>query len=311
MSRRLILVLLFAGCVPGGCSPEATERQVVADPIDRLPDFPPRLAPLRLAVTPIAGGGTKVAADLLGAYLAEVLGGPVVTVVATSYASLGDRVGRPFDDPRALDLAVFSPLAFVDARSRHDMVPLASASTHGSPTYLGLLVVRADRDDLTELDHLRGTTVAWVDPLSTSGYLFPRALLRHRGHDPTRLFGEDLVVGDHVSAMRAVVDGRAAVAAVSSTYVEHPEVHDVDVRALRVLAKTERIPMDCAVVRADLSRRRAEAVRAALLTLDRHPEHAEPLARAWGFAAFVPYVADRYARIEALRAVEASLETAP
>ena len=304
MRTRRPLAALLAGCLLVSCSPESAERAVAPDPIERLPDVAARPAPLRLAVTPIAGDETQAAADLLGAYLAGALGGPVVTDIAATYATLADRVALPTGDPRAVDLAVLSPLAFVDARARIDLVPLATASTHGSPTYIGLLMVRTDREDLRGLEDLRGTAVAWVHPLSTSGYLYPRALLRHRGLDPNHFFGEERVVGDHVSALRAVAEGRTAMAAVSSTYVVHPEIHDVDLSALRVLAKTERIPMDCAVVRADLSRRRAAAVRDALLALDRHPEHAAPLARAWGFATFVPYAADRYARIEQVRTVE-------
>ncbi len=295
------LVPLALWLVASGCSETPERAPVHADPLERLPDRAPRPGPLRLAVTPIAGDDTQAAADLLGAYLEEALGAPVVTDTARSYATLADRVGRGIDDAEAVDLAFLSPLTFVEARTRVALVPLATASAQGSPTYLGLLMVRADRDDLHTLDDLRGSRVAWVHPLSTSGYLFPRALLRHRGHDPDAFFGTSAFVGDHLSALRAVAEGRADVAAVSSTYIVRPVTHDIDVGKLRVVAKTERLPLDCAVVRADLSKRRAAAIRDALLALDRHPEHSAKIGRVWGLEAFVPYIPDRYARIEHIR----------
>lgn len=307
MKWVLLAAALLAGC-GASSAPEQAE-----DPLACLPDEAPREGPLRVLITPIAGAHTRTAGDLLDRYLEAALKIPVTVAVAESYETLQARLALPPGAEGAADVGVFAPLAFVRALDAIGGAPLACASSDGSPTYVGYLVVRGDRDDLNTLEDLRGRRIAWVDPLSTSGYLYPRALLRWRGHAAEGYFdetprGDGLpFTGDHLSALRAVLEGRADVAAVSSTYVHQPPLlAGIDARALRVVAKTERIPMDCAVARADLSRSLAMRVREALLALGRHPEHAQSLGEYWGFAAFVPYEPSRYARIAEVLATEES-----
>jgi phosphonate transport system substrate-binding protein len=50
----------------------------------------------------------------------------------------------------------------------------------GSISYVSVLVVRAD-SGITGLEQMRGKSLAWADPNSTSGYLIPRFALRKAG----------------------------------------------------------------------------------------------------------------------------------
>ncbi len=50
----------------------------------------------------------------------------------------------------------------------------------GSISYVSVLVVRAD-SGITGLEQMRGKSLAWADPNSTSGYLIPRFALRRAG----------------------------------------------------------------------------------------------------------------------------------
>lgn len=50
----------------------------------------------------------------------------------------------------------------------------------GSISYVSVLVVRAD-SGITSLEQMRGKSLAWADPNSTSGYLIPRFALRRAG----------------------------------------------------------------------------------------------------------------------------------
>lgn len=50
----------------------------------------------------------------------------------------------------------------------------------GSISYVSVLVVRAD-SGITSLEQMRGKSLAWADPNSTSGYLIPRFALRKAG----------------------------------------------------------------------------------------------------------------------------------
>ncbi|MDN3567225.1 phosphate/phosphite/phosphonate ABC transporter substrate-binding protein [Paeniroseomonas aquatica] len=50
----------------------------------------------------------------------------------------------------------------------------------GSISYVSVMVVRAD-SGITSLEQMRGKSLAWADPNSTSGYLIPRFALRKAG----------------------------------------------------------------------------------------------------------------------------------
>src|SRR5437762_13662578 len=55
---------------------------------------------------------------------------------------------------------------------------------------------------------LRGKTIAFVDPASTSGYVYPMVLLMRRGlgrnRDPKTFFREVVFAGSHDAGMRAL-----------------------------------------------------------------------------------------------------------
>jgi len=282
------------------CAPAPGERAAAArDPLAALPKG--EAEALRIAVIPISGGLTDEAIHPLEEYLEGALGVPVHAAAVGSYGALAERLSGAANDPGAADVGVFSPLAYVDARAEQALIPLATATSYGAPTYTGYLITREAPDAAETLEGLAGARVAWVHRLSTSGYLYPRALLRHRGLEPDALFAAQSFAGDHVAALTAVVDGAADAAAVSSSYLRAGrDLPGVDPDTLRVIGKTERIPYDVVVARPGLPRGTAEALRAALLALNRHPAYSEPLTERWGFGGFVAFDATPYARIEEL-----------
>jgi phosphonate transport system substrate-binding protein len=76
----------------------------------------------------------------------------------------------------------------------------------GSISYISVMVVRAD-SGITSLETMRGRSLAWADPNSTSGYLIPRFELREGGIDPEagKFFGRTGFGGGHEQAVVAVV----------------------------------------------------------------------------------------------------------
>ncbi len=136
-----------------------------------------------------------------------ILDRPVRSLRASSYDELLDFIERG----RA-QIAWMSPLLAALAEDRLSLRPLLVASRDGRAEYRAVLFTHA-RSPIRSLDDLAGTTVAWVDRSSGSGYLVPRLMLAAAGHDPLRLFAEELFVGSHEEVLRAVRDGRAAVGA--------------------------------------------------------------------------------------------------
>lgn len=138
--------------------------------------------------------------------------------VALTYALLLDEV---MDG--VVDAAWMPPLLCARVEQHGGRVMLR-AIRGGASTYRGVLFARADR--ALTLDKLQGTTAAWLDQRSMSGYLLPRALLRSRGLIPETLFKREKLLGSHAACVRAVLDGKVDLSATyasaaSTTQVRH------------------------------------------------------------------------------------------
>ncbi|MBL6454865.1 phosphate/phosphite/phosphonate ABC transporter substrate-binding protein [Belnapia sp. T6] len=76
----------------------------------------------------------------------------------------------------------------------------------GSISYISVMVVRAD-SGITSIEQMRGKSLAWADPNSTSGYLIPRFALRQAGIDPEtgKYFSRTGFAGGHEQGVVAVL----------------------------------------------------------------------------------------------------------
>lgn len=144
------------------------------------------------------------------------LGLDVSISVATSYDDL-----RAAIEQRKVDLAWAPP--FVCAAVHPASLAVLKAVRSHSSSYHAALVVQ-ERGPRT-LDGLRDARVAWVDRLSTAGYLLPVAHLREHGHHPEDLFAEEVFTGSYGRALAAVLEGQADLA---SIYVAHPTIEAVE-----------------------------------------------------------------------------------
>lgn len=83
---------------------------------------------------------------------------------------------------------------------------LVAVEKDGSISYRSVIVVRAD-SGISELDQLKGKTLAWADPNSTSGYLIPRFELTqaHINTEPGQYFSKTGFGGGHEQAVVAVL----------------------------------------------------------------------------------------------------------
>lgn len=76
----------------------------------------------------------------------------------------------------------------------------------GTRGYYSILIVKAESPYKT-LDDLRGKSVAFADPVSTSGYIIPMVSLNKAGIDANKFFSSTTFSGGHEQSTLAVLKG--------------------------------------------------------------------------------------------------------
>jgi len=277
------------GCSePIQANKEKTDALAALSPTGAVPPI------VRIGITPSTGEDTGARLQPLVDYLGRAFAVTAEGVTAENYDHLAVLV-----DQQKVEIGIFSPLSYVKALNHQmEALAIATATRNGSPTYLGYLA--ANRADFGErvpmLDEFRGKRIAWVNASSTSGYLYPRAMLYERGIDPDVFFGEQLFAHNHKAALRMVRDGEAELAAAASSFVDpdavaitdEPEGSEAEGHTkFVVVAKTRHIPLDCVVVHKRLQRELGVTLRRALEALVHDPVANERLGETWGLDGFV------------------------
>ncbi len=121
------------------------------------------------------------------------------------------------------DISFMGALPFVIAEKEIGAEVVLSEVYRGAPTYKGRVFVRRE-SGVDNLADLRGKSIAFADPISESGYLYPldtfvKAGLVKRGEDPKSFFGEMYFAGGYQQAMQAMATGLVD-AAGASQYAE-------------------------------------------------------------------------------------------
>ncbi len=229
-------------------------------------------------------------------HLGEVTGRTVKPLKVVDYAALVEalRFGKA-------DLAYLGPKAYVLAKERAGVEPLAQEiPLSGEPSYRGLIVAKAD-SPATSLDDLKGQTFAFVDPNSTSGYLVPLVhFVEERSTEPEAFFGEVRYAGSHQAVLLQVRLGHVAAGATNDLDLARAiEGGDVNADELKTLWTSEPIPGSPIVARKDLDPTLLSQVRDALVGYS----DAEGLARmqSKGFEAVTDAAYEPVRRLEAVR----------
>ena len=173
--------------------------------------------PLTMGIsTPYGPEQAAKAKTLIEPYLSKELKTTVTVQVFNTY----DDLSTALADGK-VDLAWITPLAFVHAADKNnDVTALSKAMRQGGGGlfYRSVFIVKKG-NAAAALGDLKGKKVAWVNTSSTSGYLFPRELLKKSGFDPASFFSGETMAGDHTAVCKAVRDGKADVGA---TFAQDP-----------------------------------------------------------------------------------------
>ena len=109
------------------------------------------------------------------------------------------------------DISFMGALPFVLAEAEVGAEPLLSEVYRGAPSYTGRVFVRRD-SGIETLADLRGRDIAFADPISESGYLYPLAEFERAGlidgpGGARDFFGRVFFAGGYQQAMQAMAEG--------------------------------------------------------------------------------------------------------
>lgn len=185
-----------------------TRRAQAAFPAAGKRDWAAQVPTIRIG---LLGGEND--SDRLGRYegyrklMEDTYGVPVKVYPAADYAGVIQAFGA-----KQIEIATMGASGYAGAwlETNGGVEPLLVAvEADGSIAYRSVMVTRAD-SGIATLDQMKGHSLAWADPNSTSGYLIPRFELKHAGIDTEsgKYFSRTGFGGGHEQAVVAVLQNQ-------------------------------------------------------------------------------------------------------
>lgn len=189
--------------------------------------------------------------------LKEFLGCEVEEIQASDYNAIIEalRTGKA-------DMAYMGSQALALGVERTDLEPIVMKAEEGDPEkaiYHSVLIVNSANDEINSIEDIKGKTMAFVDPDSTSGNLVPTAeiisafpdeeLNSDILHTNGSFFEAVSFSGSHQAGLQAVIKGDVDVAPISdqilASEIEHGNASEDDVK---VIYSSGAIPAEAVVV---------------------------------------------------------------
>lgn len=228
-------------------------------------------------------------------YLKSRLGMNVRHYVATDYSGVVEALRNG-----TADVGFMGPLQYVKAREIAGAQPVLGEVYSGKASYVSRIFVRKD-SGITKIEDLRDKSIAFVDPISSSGYMYPldifnaAGLIDGRGED---FFGDIYFAGGDQQAIRAVYHGFTDAAGIGqySFNLLRPEERD----ELISIGQSRPIPSHCLVARKDLNQNTLETLKQSLLALNEEGPNHGLLKHLYGVDGYVEVTPEDYAEVEKL-----------
>jgi phosphonate transport system substrate-binding protein len=207
--------------------------------------------PIKMYFVPSMEAGKIVTSGKeIANYLHEKTGYFFKVAVPTSYASVIEAIGT-----EETDIAWLATFAYILANEKFGAEVALTTVRNGLDKYKGQFVAMAG-SGIENINDIEGKIIAYTDAASTSGYIYPSALLSKKGIQPAR----SLFAGGHPQAILAVYQGTADVGCTFwSPPDENGDIRDARravietypdiVEKIKIVGYTEWIPNDTVTFR--------------------------------------------------------------
>ncbi|MCE7794092.1 phosphate/phosphite/phosphonate ABC transporter substrate-binding protein [Salipaludibacillus sp. CUR1] len=219
--------------------------------------------------------------DPMVEYLEEYLEMDVEIYNATNYTALIEAMANGH-----LHASTFGPFSYLVANQRANgeafAIPVNDEGGTLDDIFYYAQMITLEEHGIDSLEDIEGNSLAYADPASTSGHLFPKAMLINEiglTLDNVDEFPSDVVFsGSHEASLYSVLNGDVKTAGVCSTCIERVfdrvEDHE-NFDQLKVFHESEPIPGGPYVIQGDLPDSFKETVTQAFLEMDQDEKGAE------------------------------------
>jgi phosphonate transport system substrate-binding protein len=199
--------------------------------------------------------------DILDA-LEKNLGSKVQGFVATDYNGVIEAMRA-----KHIDVAYLGPFSYVLATTVTPVEAFVIAETKkAGRTFYHSQIITLASSGIKTLDDLKGRNFAFVDPASTSGYVFPLAGLIKAGMEPKRDFKNVIFTGAHDANAVAVANGKVDAATIADRILDAAVAKGhIKADQIHVVWRSAPIPESPMVWRKDLNDEMKARVKAAFL----------------------------------------------
>ncbi len=247
---------------------------------------------LRIGLTPVFLDDQAAFLSRWRDYLQRRTGLEIQFVQRSSYREILEQVVS-----RDLDLAWLCGFPYVQERERLRL--MATPLFQGKPEYHSYLLAHHTHR-ANGIEGLAGGVMAYSDPNSFSGYLYPRSQLQQAGLSSDSYFRRSFFTWSHRRVVEAVAVGLADAGAVAGYVWEtmarlYPEL----VSHTRVIHRSRAYGFPPFVSRADLDGRLFDTVQQVFLEMRRDPDGAALLEQL-NLDGFIPAEPEMYSSIAAM-----------
>lgn len=227
-------------------------------------------------------------------YLEKEMGVPVKGYVTQDHAAAVEALRNG-----EADISFMGGLPYVLAHNLIGAEVMLSEVYRGSPIYKGRIFVSRD-SGIKGLGDLRGKSIAFADPISESGFIYPLDIFVQAGlikqtEDPQMFFSTVYFAGGYQQAIQAVANGLVDAAGVSQ-FAEFLLTPD-QLENITWIAESKPIPSHVICARKDLDEKRREAFKSAMLKLNQ-PEYRYLLAHVYSPDGYVEATHEDYKSVE-------------
>jgi phosphonate transport system substrate-binding protein len=169
----------------------------------------------------------------LGDYLAKETGMKVEFTPVTDYAAVVEALAT-----KKIDMAWLGGFTYVQTKIRTNGTANPIIQRAEDEKFTSVFIVPAD-SPLKTLSELKGKTIAFGSPSSTSGHLMPRYFLMQAGVNPDKDFKNIAFSGAHDATVAFVASGKADVGALNaSVWAKLNETNNPNALKAKVLSTT-------------------------------------------------------------------------